>query len=208
MHHTISNYQVTSRSKQFRRLTPKNEHRISKNIVDKNQTKHLLELINKRDYYANKIHELLNNAGEQLDPSLIDDDAEAEYYLAKRFMRVPEKADQVRSIIDKHKRFQEEMARQHEQLVKKHGEMSKTKGLAKLGALNADLDKSKKSATQRDLKNLYEKISDEQKRYSAESDAMLRLLGVPFFALKGDMYGSEELTKHKEYVLRVLQKLL
>lgn len=203
VHHTINNYQLTSKSKQFRRLTPKNEDRISQNIIHKNQKKQLLDLIHKRDYYANKIHELLNNAGEVSDPKLIDDDTEAELYLI-RFMKVPENVEQIKSLVEKHKRFQEEMTRQKETIMKKHTK-SATSGLAKLASVTSDIETSRREAMERELAQLHEQIYREQLKYSSESESVLRLLGVPFFVLDKEVYGMVE---HKQRMLSMLQKLV
>lgn len=203
VHNTISNYQLTSRSKRYRRLKPKNERAIVDGLVKKDRAKLFMELIHKRDYYTNKIHEMLNSAGEQLDPSLIDDDADAEHYIAKVFMSSPEKVEQVRSLIGKHIQSQHEWAAQLEGIEKKHEQKSpKYKGLLKFAGMNTESETKRVQQKERELHELYQQVARQQQELAREATGMLRVLEVPFFV------GPEPAQEHREHVLDVLYKLV
>lgn len=210
VHRAINNYQLTSTSKLLKRLNHNNEARIIANLTRKHQSKHLMELILKRDYYTNKINELLNSAGEQTDPTLIEDDFEADYYLAKRFLKVPENVAQVKAIIAKHKQFQDDMAKEHEKILEEY----KTKvphinGLAKLKAMNASNEASRQHAKTLALSQLYQKVASRQRELSRESEAMLRELKVPFFCLDESLsMDADVVSRNKEYVIQSLYKLV
>ncbi|SGZ54310.1 CIC11C00000001021 [Sungouiella intermedia] len=210
VHRTINNYQLTSQSKLLKRLNQKNEARIVANLHKRHQDRHLMELIQKRDYYTNKIHELLNGAGEQPNPALIVDDYEADYYLAKRFVKVPENVDQVRAIIAKHKQFQDEMAEEHTRILREYELKGlKLNGLAKLKAHNASSEAKRENGRNLALDGLYQRIATRQRKLSEESEAMLRELKVPFFCIDESIsMDVESLLKNKKYVLNTLYKLV
>lgn len=210
VHRTIHNYQLTSQSKLLKRLTPRNETRIVANLNKRHQERHLIELIQKRDYYNNKIHELLNGAGEQLDPTLIEDDYEAEYYLAKRFVKVPENVDQVRAIIAKHIQFQDEMANEHAMILREYDLKAPTmNGLAKLKAANASNEAKREKTRNMAIEALVQKVSDRQRELSIESQAMLRQLRVPFFCIDETIsMDADKVLKNKENVVNLLYKLV
>ncbi|EEQ38017.1 hypothetical protein EJF18_20925 [Clavispora lusitaniae] len=203
VHHTIQNYQLTSKSKSYRRLTPKNEKKIAETIVSNNQAKQLMELINKRDYYTKRIYELLNSAGEETDPRLIDDLSEAEHYLERRFTRQVEKMDQVKALIEKHLRFQKEKTAEHKAILEKYADKGQSyQGLSKLKKLNSNAERDRSVAKEKELASFYKEVMQMQKRYAAESQAMLCELQVPFFA-----GGNKTDVAKQEHVLQVLYKL-
>lgn len=210
VHRAIQNYQLTSNSKQLKRLNHKNEARIVANLKRKHQDRHLIELIQKRDHYNNKINELLNNAAEQSDPSLIEDDYEADYYLAKRFIRVPENVDQVRAIIEKHKVFQDDASQEYQQIMGKYEHKPHAaNGLAKLKAKNASDQANRQDAKDKALSSLYEKVAYKQRALAQESEAMLRQLQVPIFCMQNGVCSDEDkIQRNKEHVIETLSKLV
>lgn len=200
VHQTIENYQLTSKSKRFRWLTPKHEKKIVETIEKNHQSKQLMELINKRDYYSKKIYEMLDSAGEELDPLRIDELAEAEHHLERRFMRQVEKADQVRSLIEKHTRFYQENERRQNEIMVKYASSQSYPGLSKLKTLNSHAERDRELAKTRELSELHREMMQQQKAYAAESAAMLKQLQVPFFTGKEDKH-------NQEHVLQLLYKL-
>lgn len=210
VHRTIHNYQLTSQSKLLKRLTPKNGARIVANLNKRHQSRQLMELIQKRDYYNNKIYELLNGAGEQPDPTLIEDDYEAEYYLVNRFFKDPEKVDQVRAIIAKHNHFQDEMAEEHAKILREYELKAPTmNGLAKLKAANAASEAKRESSRNMALRALVQNVANRQRELSRESEAMLRELRVPFFCLDENIsMDADKVLKNKEHILNSLYKLV
>lgn len=209
VHRAIKNYQLTSNSKLLKRLNHKNASVIISNLQRKHQEKHLLELIHKRDYYNNKLNELLNSAGEQSDPKLIEDDFEAEYYLARRFSKDPDNVNQVKAIIAKHKQFQQDMAKEHEHILSEfNAKQSKTNGLAKLKAMNASQEASRLQAKEVALRNLYLKAANRQSELARESEAMLRELKVPFFCMDESISIDDvQHSKNKAHMIDSLYKL-
>ncbi|GEQ71677.1 hypothetical protein JCM33374_g5363 [Metschnikowia sp. JCM 33374] len=205
--HTIANYQLTSKSKSLRRLSPKNSEKISRVILEQKQDKHLMELIKKRDYYTRKIHELLNESGEELNPQLIEDEAEAEHYIRKILLKDHDKVHQIKSLIQKHKHFQEASAREQDELLRKYsGKRSSISGLKKLDSMNAAADAKLKSEREEQLSKFYTNLLQRQTDYSLESENILRYLQVPFFnSLPGRRQTS---SKQKMFVLDLLYKTL
>lgn len=210
MHRAIQHYQLNSNSKLLRRLNVKNEKRIVANLAKRHQAKHLVELLLKRDHYTNKINELLNSAGEETDPKLIEDEYEAEYYLTRRFSRMSESMGQVKALISKHMEFQDEMAREHEKILQQYkSKQPAANGLAKLKAMNAVGEASRQAAKSAALNQLYERVSRNQQKLAQESDAMLRQMGVPFFCLETTIAIDEnQLKRGKEQALDTLYKLV
>lgn len=210
VHRAVSHYQLTSSSKLLKRLNVKNERRIVGNLTKRKQEKQLIELLHKRDYYNNKINELLNHAAEETDPKLIDDEDEAEFYLSKRFLKDKEKLHQVKTIILNHIAFHEESTREHEKIVKDFQQKQPAaNGLSKLKAMNNASEKSWLVAKEKALKEFYERIYEKQKRLASASEFMLRQLGVPFFCLDNDLeIEKEQLKQSKEHILATLHKLV
>lgn len=202
VHQTIENYQLTSKSKRFRRLTPKHEKKIVETIAQTHQSKQLLELIGKRDHYNKKIYELLNSAGEEMDPLRIDDLAEAEHHIERRFMRKIEKVDQVKSLIDKHTRFYQEIEQRQKAILAKYTPSQSYQGLSKLKSLNSHAERDREQAKAKELQEFYQQVMEKQKAYAAESTSMLKQLQVPFFIGDRDQHNSD-----KEQVLQLLYKL-
>lgn len=207
VHQTIHNYQLTSKSKLFKRLTLNNETRISKKIVLTKQEEKLLKLISQRDHYSKKIFELLNKAGEPTDPRAITTEEDAEYYLKNIFPKYTEGVQQVRSISEKHEQFQTRIAEQRRDILKKHEKKKTgTSSLAKLEALNAVDEAKRLQALEKELHEFFEEIRREQKGLSRESERMLGSLGIPFFVLAAK--NQEDLLKKKEFALRVLKDVV
>lgn len=206
VHNTIANYQLTSKSKLFHRLKPKHEKRIVDDLVKNDKAKQLLELIHKRDYYNKKIYELLNTAAEELDPKLIVDETDAEEYLKKIFMQLPEKVQQVESLIKKHTEFQVGAKERYEIIQKKHlADSPKYKGLSKFASMNANSQLKKMQALNSEMRALTSEVSSRQKVLAKESEAMLRILEVPFFTLESEL---ADLERKKVFVLGVLSRLI
>lgn len=210
VHRAVLHYQLTSSSKLLRRLNVKNERRIVSNLTKRKQEKQLIDLLHKRDYYNNKINELLNHAAEETDPKLIDDEDEAEFYLARRFLKDKEKLHQTKTIILNHNAFQEESSREYEKIVNEFQlKQPAANGLSKLRAMNNASEKSWLVAKEKALKEFYERIYEKQKRLASESESMLRQLGVPFFCFDNDLQIEEEqLKQSKERILATLYKLV
>lgn len=165
------------------------------------QAKQLMELISKRDYYNKKIYELLNSAGEELDALRIDDLAEAEHFIERRFMRQLEKVDQVKSLIEKHTRFYQDMELRHSAILTKYTSNKSYLGLSKLKTLNSHAERDRETAKAKELGDFYREMMKKQMEYASESAAMLNQLQVPIFAAK------ELAKKDKEHVLQLLYKL-
>lgn len=222
VHQTIVNYQLTSKSKGFRRLTPKHEKKIVETILQTHQSKQLMELIGKRDYYNKKIYELLNSSGEEVDPLRIEDLAEAEHHIERRFMRQVEKVDQVKSLIEKHTRFYQDIELRKNALLAKYTSRQSYYGLSKLKTLNSHSERDRERAKAKELDEFYHEVMQKQKAYAVESAAMLNQLQVPFFAGRsnkqadndkddrGDKEKEDRVDKEKddkEHVLQLLYKL-
>lgn len=201
--HTVKNYLLTSQLQLHRRLRPENTKEIAKAVANAGQTDLLLELIRKRDHYAFKIHALLNSAGEQTDPELISDRNEAEHYIARRILLDRHKADTIRTLVEKHAKVQKQFAEKVRKIVEGSKPSGNAyKGLQKLHAANARLEKSQQLAKDEELAQLYQSAMVTQRELSEESDKTLRTLGVPFFAAHGAK------TADKVFVLEVLQTRL
>lgn len=200
---TISNYQATSKLKLFRRLRPQNSKKITNSIIKDGNADHLMDLIKKRDYYTGKIHELLNSAGEESDPKLIASRSEAEHYICKRILKDRHKVASIRSLMEKHKRFQEGYRVEQEQIMKKNSDDSSSyTGLEKLGAMKAQLKAKKQLANDTELREMYLRAAVKQRELSLESSRTLKSLGVPFFVNESKVNDPME---DKIFVLEVLQ---
>lgn len=207
VHHVISNYQLTSKSRLLHRLRDANVDRISKVILERKHDKHLFELLKKRDYYTKKIHELLSDSGEQSDPRLIIDEAEAEHYIRSQLLKDSKRRHEIKALIRKHKNFQESAANEQSQLFHRfRGKKSPINGLKKLGSVNvaneAKADAEKKS----EMTKFYTKLLQKQNDFCLESEALLRNLDVPFFNLVTD---NNHITQgNKAFVLNFLYNSL
>lgn len=201
--HTIHNYQLTSRLKQHRRLKPENGKIIAEAVVKQGNDKKLLELLKKRDQYNSKIFELLNSAGEQENPALIVDRAEAEHYIRKRILRDRHKVASIKTLIKKHTELQKQWKCDLEQIQEKKLQGLAYKGLAKLNLMNADLENRLNQAKTEALQDLYGRVSKRQQELSEESERTLRSLGVPFFSTV-----EETAAENKVFVLELLQSLV
>lgn len=207
VHQTIHNYQLTSKSKLFKRLTLNNEDRISKKIVLSKQEEKLLKLISQRDHYCKKIYELLNRAGEPNDPRAISTEEDAEYYLKNIFPKHSESVQQVRSITQKHEQFQTRIAEQRRDILKKHEKRKTgTSSLAKLESLNAVDEAKRVQVMEKELQEFFEEIRGEQNELTRESERMLSSLGIPFFVPAAK--NLEGLLEKKEFALRVLNDVV
>lgn len=202
--HAIQTYQQTSRLKLHRRLLPENTKVISDAVVQNGEAELLISLMKKRDHYTARIHELLNNAGEQTDPGLIDDRAEAEHYITKRVLKDSHKVASIRALIEKHARFQDQYK---EELLRveqvSQPKKQVLKGLAKLSAMKDLLAAKEVLRRESALQELYQKAAATQRALGEESVRTLRTLGVPFFAATGEVPEDD-----KVFVLELLQSQL
>ncbi|PSK39242.1 hypothetical protein C7M61_001845 [Candidozyma pseudohaemuli] len=159
-----------------------------------------------------KINEMLHEAAEQTDPSKITDIDEAKSFVNRFLLRQKEKSEQISSLIDKHKRFQQDAAQQKQVILGDHEKLlpKKISGLSKLSLLNS-LEKSRlDEELKKRLQSHYEMIADRQRQLSQESDAMLHELGVPFFVESSqfDHLNDNEVTMLKAKILKHLMKTL
>ncbi|PVH16135.1 uncharacterized protein CXQ87_003999 [Candidozyma duobushaemuli] len=150
-------------------------------LVDEGQDKTILELISKRNRLDRKINEMLNEAAEQTDPRKIIDLDEAKSFVNRYLLRQKEKSQQISSLIDKHKRFQQDAAQQKKVILEDHEKLSpkKISGLTKLSQLNSSEKSRLDEELKKRLQSHYEMVADRQRQLSQESDAMLHELGVP-----------------------------
>ncbi|KAM9922532.1 hypothetical protein OXX59_005762 [Metschnikowia pulcherrima] len=206
VNHAISNYQLTSKSKSLRRLSPANSDKIATALIDKKQDRQLMEYIKKRDYYTKKINELLNDCGEETNPRLIQDEAEAEHFIRKRLLRDHAKVQQIKRLIEKHASFQRKAAHEQEQIIRRHQGNRSISGLKKLGSMNAATEQKQKAARDTELHEFYGRLLRQQKSFSDESEHMLRQLDVPFFC--SIVEDAPEAQTHKSFVLDLLLKIL
>ncbi|OBA22941.1 hypothetical protein METBIDRAFT_9285 [Metschnikowia bicuspidata var. bicuspidata NRRL YB-4993] len=207
VNHVISNYQLTSKSKLFQRLSSKNVDLISKGVMENKQDKHLMELIKKRDYYTRKIHELLNDSGEEKNPRLIVDEAEAGHYIRKRLLKDVTRSEQIKSLIRKHRQFQVSATEEQDKIIQKYRVRKPLAGgLKKIGSMNAAIDAKLNAEREAELQRFYTNLMQKQSEYCLESERLLRNLDVPFFNLLLD---DHSVTKsQKVFVLDLLYKVL
>lgn len=190
VHNAIREYELVSRLKLRRRLCAKNESRIAKLVQETGHHKQLLEIAQKREYYTNKLLDLLEAAGAETDAQAIDNRDDAEWFIRRRFARTPEAA-QVKVMIKKHERFQESAAEQHKQILLRYG-------LAKFAA---DKDRA--------LAAFFAEQAAMQRKYAEESVDLLRQAKVPFFcemSSSGDREAA--LLEDQVFVLDLLQRVL
>ncbi|QWU89192.1 hypothetical protein CA3LBN_003515 [Candidozyma haemuli] len=176
------------------------------------QDKTILELISKRNRLDRKINEMLNEAAEQTDPRKIIDLDEAKSFVNRYLLRQKEKSQQISSLIDKHKRFQQDAAQQKKVILEDHEKLSpkKISGLTKLSQLNSSEKSRLDEELKKRLQSHYEMVADRQRQLSQESDAMLHELGVPFFVENSqfDHLNHNEVTMLKTKILKHLMKAL
>lgn len=177
--------------------------------MDKKQHHQLLDIIQKRDYYNNKLYDLLDKAAEQTDPNEILDVHEASHFIKKRLMKDKNAVDRVKALIDKHVRFQKDMAMRQQEIRSRYEDSAVSSvGLSKLKLIGEGDKRRKALELERELKDFYMNIAEEQTKQFEESESALRLLGVPFFVLADDdsRLSLEDLAHHKKKVLSSLQK--
>lgn len=212
IHHQIKHYEISSKSKSLFRLKKKNEERIVQAISQKKQEKSLLELILKRDRLDRKINELLNKVAEQTSPSEITDFDEAKSYLERYLLKEHEKSDQILSLIEKHRRFQISATDRRDKIIEEYrpSSLKKLLGLSKLDQMNKLENSRKETDFQQKLQSHYETVADSQRKLSVESEAMLRQLGVPFFAIEKERLQMEsiEIKTLKSRILKHLMEVL
>lgn len=212
VHHQIKQYEISSKSKSLFRLKKKNEDRIIRAILKKRKEKPILELILKRDRLDRKINELLNEVAEQTSPSEITDFDEAKSYLEHYLLKEHEKSDQILSLIEKHRRFQISATDRRDKIIEEYRPSSTKRflGLSKLDQMEKQENSRKEGDFQQKLKSHYETVADSQRKLSVESEAMLRQLGVPFFAIEEDkvQMDSTEMKNLKSRILKHLMNML